>query len=151
MQFFSLRKGKIMAKLSKSQLEKLQKKYKTDDAIGKLFGITRQAVHQLRTKYAIPPILDKNKERDSEIVKSYSSGAPGTTLAKKYDLSISQTYRIINESKGLVTKKTVKKPVKKALVKATVKVAKKEAKKEVKKIVKKEVKKVVKKAKKNKK
>lgn len=147
MQFFSLRKGKIMAKLSKSQLEKLQKKYKTDDAIGKLFGITRQAVHQLRTKYAIPPILDKNKERDAEIVKSYSSGAPGTTLAKKYDLSISQTYRIINESKGVVTKKAVKKPVKKAATK----IAKKEVKKEVKKVVKKEVKKVVKKAKKNKK
>lgn len=136
-----------MAKLSKSQLEKLQKKYKTDDAIGKLFGITRQAVHQLRTKYAIPPILDKNKERDSEIVKSYSSGAPGTTLAKKYDLSISQTYRIINESKGVVTKKAVKKAVKKPVKKAAIKIAKKE----VKKVIKKEVKKVAKKAKKSKK
>jgi hypothetical protein len=126
-----------MAKLSKSQLEKLQKKYKTDDAIGKLFGITRQAVHQLRTKYAIPPILDKNKDRDSEIVKSYNSGAPGTALAKKYDLSISQTYRIINESKGVVVKKAVKKPVKKTVKKAI----KKEAEKTVKKIVKKAVKK----------
>lgn len=119
-----------MAKISKSQLEKLQKKYKTDDAIGKLFGITRQAVHQLRTKYSIPPILEKNKERDSEIVKSYNNGVPGTTLAKKYDLSISQTYRIINESKGVVVKKSVKKKVTKKAAKT---VAKKAAKKVAKK------------------
>jgi hypothetical protein len=125
-----------MAKLSKSQLEKLQKKYKTDDAIGKLFGITRQAVHQLRTKYGIPPILDKNKDRDAEIVKNYNNGVPGTTLAKKHGLSISQTYRIINESKGVVVKKAAKKPAKKVSAKP------------VKKAVKKAVKKVVKKGKK---
>ncbi len=126
-----------MAKLSKSQLEKLQKKYKTDDAIGKLFGITRQAVHQLRTKYGIPPILDKNKDRDAEIVKSYNNGVPGTTLAKKHGLSISQTYRIINESKGVVVKKATKKPAKKVSAKPVKKVAKKAAKKAVKKVVKK--------------
>jgi peroxiredoxin len=114
-----------MAKISKSQLEKLQKKYKTDDAIGKLFGITRQAVHQLRTKYEIPPMLEKNKDRDDEIAEQYNSGVPGTTLAKKYKLSISQTYRIINESKGIVAKK----PSKKAAKKAVKKVAKKAKKK----------------------
>jgi len=123
-----------MAKLSKSQLEKLQKKYKTDDSIGKLFGITRQAVHQLRTKYGIPPILEKNKERDAEIVKSYNAGTPGTTLSKKYNLSISQTYRIINESKGNVPKKAVKKTVKKDVKKAVKKVVKKEVKKPAKKV-----------------
>jgi hypothetical protein len=122
-----------MAKLSKSQLEKLQKKYKTDDAIGKLFGITRQAVHQLRTKYGIPPILDKNKDRDAEIVKNYNNGVPGTTLAKKHGLSISQTYRIINESKGVVVKKAAKKPAKKVSAKPAKKVVKKAAKKVVKK------------------
>ncbi len=127
----------MMAKLSKSQLEKLQKKYKTDDAIGKLFGITRQAVHQLRTKYEIPPILDKNKERDAEIVKNYSNGVPGTTLAKKHNLSISQTYRIINESKGAVVKKAAKKAVKKSTKVVVKKAAKKVEKKAVKKVVKK--------------
>jgi len=121
-----------MAKISKTQLEKLQKKYKTDDAIGKLFGITRQAVHQLRTKFGIPPVADKNKERDAEIVKAYNGGASGTALAKKYELSISQTYRIINESKGVVAKK---KPAKKA-EKAAKKPAKKVAKKAVKKAAK---------------
>ena len=38
----------LMAKINKSQLIKLQGKYVTDDAIGKLYGISRQAVHRLR-------------------------------------------------------------------------------------------------------
>jgi DNA invertase Pin-like site-specific DNA recombinase len=121
-----------MAKISKAQLEKLQKKYKTDDAIGKLFGITRQAVHQLRTKFGIPPVADKHKERDEEILKAYNAGASGTALAKKYDLSISQTYRIINESKGAPAKKPAKKATKKA-EKPAKKTAKKAAKKATKK------------------
>jgi DNA invertase Pin-like site-specific DNA recombinase len=121
-----------MAKISKAQLEKLQKKYKTDDAIGKLFGITRQAVHQLRTKFGIPPVADKHKERDEEILKAYNAGASGTALAKKYDLSISQTYRIINESKGVPAKKPAKKGAKKA-EKPAKKTAKKAAKKATKK------------------
>lgn len=137
----------MMAKLSKTQLEKLQKKYKTDDAIGKLFGITRQAVHQLRTKYEIPPILDKNKERDEEIVKNYRNGVPGTTLAKKHKLSISQTYRIINESKLSVVKKAAKKSTKSAAKKVAKKAVKKVEKKVAKKVAKKVVKKAMKKRK----
>jgi hypothetical protein len=130
-----------MAKISKTQLEKLQKKYKTDDAIGKLFGITRQAVHQLRTKFGIAPVMDKNKERDAEIVKAYNGGASGTALAKKYELSISQTYRIINESKGVVAKKPAKKATKKVAKKADKKVDKKAEKKPAKKVAKKAAKK----------
>ncbi|NLD93471.1 MAG: hypothetical protein GX639_12475 [Fibrobacter sp.] len=133
-----------MAKISKAQLEKLQKKYKTDDAIGKLFGITRQAVHQLRTKFGIAPVADKHKERDEAIIKAYNAGVSGTALAKKYDLSISQTYRIINESKGGPAKKPAKKTAKKA-VKKVAKKAEKPAKKAAKKAVKKAVKKVAKK------
>lgn len=119
-----------MATISKSQLEKLQKKYKTDDAIGKLFGITRQAVHQLRNKYGIPPVMNKHEERDKAILKDYESGIAGTKLAKKHDLSISQTYRIINEfksggKKAKGTKKAVKKVAKTAAKKPAKKVVKK--------------------------
>jgi len=85
-----------MARISKGQLEKLQKKYKTDEAIGKLFRISRQAVHQLRIKYGIDPVGNKNAPRDQEIVRDYTQGASGIKLAQKYKLSISQTYRIIN-------------------------------------------------------
>ncbi|MBD3345627.1 MAG: hypothetical protein GF401_11245 [Chitinivibrionales bacterium] len=89
-----------MARISKNQLIKLQKKYKTDDAIGKLYGITRQAVHQLRTKHGIAPVADKHKERDADIIKLYKNNVPGTKIAQKHKLSISQTYRIINSAKG---------------------------------------------------
>jgi DNA invertase Pin-like site-specific DNA recombinase len=98
-----------MARISKAQLVKLQKKFTTDAAIGEQFGITRQAVHQLRKKYEIESSLADNPERNADIVKAYESGISGTALAKKFKLSISQTYRIINESK-----KTAKKSGKKA-------------------------------------
>lgn len=126
-----------MAKITKAKLIQLQKRLKTDDKIGKQFGITRQAVHQLRKKYGIESVIAKNAERNQKIVKAYKSGASGTTLAKKFKLSISQTYRIINEGKGgkkkvkkAVRKKAVKKVTKKKAVKKKV-VKKKPAKKKV--------------------
>ncbi len=89
-----------MARISKQQLVKLQTKYKTDDAIGKLFGITRQAVFQLRSKYGIIPVPDKYQTRNVEILHLYHSGVSGTKLAKKFRISVSQTYRIIRGETG---------------------------------------------------
>jgi DNA invertase Pin-like site-specific DNA recombinase len=100
-----MRKGAFMARISKGQLEKLQKKYKTDEAIGKLFGISRQAVHQLRTKYGIDFVAEKHAERNDEIIKMYQQGVSGTRLAKKFKLSISQAYRVINTKKNKKSKK----------------------------------------------
>jgi DNA invertase Pin-like site-specific DNA recombinase len=94
-----------MARISKGQLEKLQKKYKTDEAIGNLFGISRQAVHQLRTKYDIAAVKDKHAERNQDIVRQYQHGTSGTKLAKKFKLSISQAYRIINSKKSKKARK----------------------------------------------
>lgn len=86
-----------MSRISKSQLIKLQKKYQTDEAIGELFSITRQAVHQLRLRYGLEPVPDKNADRDGEIVKLYKEGIAGTKIAERYDLSVSQVYRVINK------------------------------------------------------
>ena len=88
-----------MSRISKTQLIKLQKKYTTDAKIGDLYGITRQAIHQLRKKYGVDSSIIDNPKRNAEIVKLYKSGKSGTALAKKFDLSISQTYRVINEAK----------------------------------------------------
>ena len=89
-----------MARISKAQLIKLQRKYCTDARIGKQFRITRQAVHQLRKKYGIDSSIADNPERNAKIVTMYKKGTSGTTLAKKFDLSVSQTYRVINEAKA---------------------------------------------------
>jgi hypothetical protein len=94
-----------MARISKDQLLKLQKKYKTDDSIGKLYGISRQAVHQLREKYGLEPVADKNSERDAEIVRQYKAGTAGTKLARRFKMSVSQAYRIINAAVGSVGRK----------------------------------------------
>jgi len=108
-----------MPRISKVQLIKLQKKFKTDALIGEQFGITRQAVHQLRKKYQLESSLADNPERNADIVSAYEAGASGTALAKKFKLSISQTYRIINDAKGTgkVAKKSAKKSKKVAAVK----------------------------------
>ena len=107
-----------MARITKAQLIKLQKSLKTDQKIGAKFGITRQAVHQLRKKYGIASVIAKNAERNAKIVKAYKAGASGTALAKKFKLSISQTYRIITEGKkGKKKKGTAKKTAKKKLKK----------------------------------
>jgi len=37
-----------MSKITKQELIKLQKSLVTDEAIGEKFGITRQAIHQMR-------------------------------------------------------------------------------------------------------
>jgi len=97
-----------MARITKSELIKLQKKFKTDARIGEEFDITRQAVHQLRKKYGIESVIAKNDERNQKIVKAYESGSSGTALSKKFDLSVSQTYRIINEMKKSGKKKAKK-------------------------------------------
>ena len=85
-----------MARISKGQLEKLQKKYATDEAVGNLFGISRQAVHQLREKYGIPPVKDRNCARDGEIRRLFGQGVAGAAIARRFRLSVSQTYRIID-------------------------------------------------------
>jgi hypothetical protein len=84
-----------MAKLTKPQLVALQKKLGTDQAIGDKVGVTRQAIHQLRNKYGIDSLIAKNDERNRKIAAFYKSGKTGTDISKKFDLSVSQTYRII--------------------------------------------------------
>jgi Mor family transcriptional regulator len=94
-----------MPKLSKSQLIALQEKLKTDENIAKKFGVTRQAVQQLRKKYGIESSSADNPERNAKIVNLYKKGTARTELAKKFGLSVSQTYRIINTAAKKKSKK----------------------------------------------
>ncbi|MBD3419676.1 MAG: hypothetical protein GF398_06120 [Chitinivibrionales bacterium] len=100
-----------MAKVSKTELIRLQRKLKTDAKIGEHFGITRQAVHQLRKKFGIDSMISKNAERNRTILEMYnSSGKTGTTIARKFKLSVSQTYRIINDASRKKTGKKAASP-----------------------------------------
>ena len=91
-----------MPKISKVQLIKLQKKYVTDAAIGDALGVTRQAVHQLRSKLGISSAVADRRGRNSAMIAAYNAGAAGTAVAQKFGLSISQTYRVINAAKAKV-------------------------------------------------
>jgi hypothetical protein len=84
-----------MARISKSELIKLQKTLKTDGAIGEKFGVTRQAVHHLRKVYGIDSNRARNDERDKKILAMYKSGKTGRVISEKVGLAVAQTYRII--------------------------------------------------------
>lgn len=93
--------------ITKGELIRLQKKLKRDAAIGAEFGITRQAVHQLRRKFGIASVVDENPRRNKDIIKMYRDGKTVSAIAKKFELSVSYTYRVISEAKS-ARKKTRK-------------------------------------------
>ena len=87
-----------MPRVTKQQLISLQKKFKTDARIGEEFGITRQAIHHLRIQYGIESRRAANPERNQKILEMRKSGASVEKTAKKFNLSVPQTYRIIKET-----------------------------------------------------
>jgi transposase len=93
-----------MARISKTELIKLQKTLKTDALIGDKFGISRQAVHQLRQKYGLDYNKTKNKERNDKIAALYKKDVAGTKIADTVGVSISQVYRIIAMAKRAAKK-----------------------------------------------
>ena len=88
-----------MALTSKTELIKLQKSLGTDEAIAKKFKVTRQAIHQLRQKYGIESRYSENPKRNKEMMSLYKAGKTGAEIAKKFGLSVSQSYRLIGDVK----------------------------------------------------
>jgi hypothetical protein len=84
-----------MPRISRSQLVKLQKRYHSDQAVGELFGITRQAVQQLRRRLAVAPVAGRHTRRNAELARLYANGASGARLARRHRLSVVQVYRIL--------------------------------------------------------
>ncbi len=95
-------------KVTKGQLNKLQKTLKTDSQIGEALGLSRQSVHQLRKRLGVAAASKDKPERDAEIAAAYIGGMTGIEIAKKFGMSISQTYRIINAANGKAKRKAAK-------------------------------------------
>jgi predicted transcriptional regulator len=87
--------GTFMAKIGKKQLIKLQKKYKTDEAIAKIYGLSRQAVQQYRKRCGIGPIADKYGQRNEKIRELYKKGVSVIKISKMYNMTTTHIYRII--------------------------------------------------------
>jgi len=86
-----------ITKITAAGLKVLQKRFKTDSAIGAQFGVSRQAIHQQRVKFGIKAMAARNDERNALVVKSYKKGKAVKEIAKTLELSISQVYRIIKK------------------------------------------------------
>jgi hypothetical protein len=84
-----------MARISRDQLLKLQRRYRTDEAIAKLYGISRQAVFKLRKRYGIAPVTGRQAGRDSEIARRYLSGQSTARISRRFRLSTVHIYRIL--------------------------------------------------------
>ena len=84
-----------MARISRDQFLKLQRKYRTDEAIAKLYGISRQAVFKLRKRYGIAPVAGRQEHRNGEVARLYRSGQNATRIARRYRLSTVHVYRIL--------------------------------------------------------
>lgn len=84
-----------MARISRDQLLKLQRRYRTDAAIGNLYGISRQAVYKLRKRYGIPPVSDRTEHRNTEIANRYLQGRSAPRIARRFRLSTVHVYRIL--------------------------------------------------------
>jgi transcriptional regulator with XRE-family HTH domain len=95
----------MILRISKPELIRLQKKHKTDEAIGKKFGVTRQRIYQIRRDYGILPIREKNKERNSRIIALRGKGISARTIAEKMGISESWVSEIIRSSKMTSKKK----------------------------------------------
>jgi|WetSurMetagenome_2_1015567.scaffolds.fasta_scaffold00022_84 biotin operon repressor len=88
-----------MVKINKVQLIHLQKKLGTDEAIGAKLGVTRQAVQQMRKRFGIVSRWASNPQRNKKIRALSKAGKSGAEIARKFGLSKSRVYRVIEMGK----------------------------------------------------
>ena len=70
----------------KEHILNLPRKYKTDEAIGKAFGITGQAVYKWRIIRGVKSLRESTTERNCQIKKDFKEGLSVYKLVKKYEL-----------------------------------------------------------------
>jgi DNA invertase Pin-like site-specific DNA recombinase len=88
-----------MAVVNKTELIKLQKSLGTDDAIAKKLKVTRQRIQQLRKLYGIDSRYAKNPKRNKQMLSLFRTGNSATEIARKFSLSVSQVYRLIDKGR----------------------------------------------------
>jgi len=72
----------------------LRKTFGTDKLIGEHYGVTRQAIFNLRQKLDIPPTRtsDSLAERNDLICNDFRKKLPISKIAKKYKITIVYAY-----------------------------------------------------------
>lgn len=88
-----------MLRIGKEQLQKLQDKYHTDQAIANIYGVNRQAIYKLRKKFGIESDKKRNKNRDMQIRHLFYGGQKAEKLAVRFNLSVSRIYEIVHNNR----------------------------------------------------
>ena len=70
----------------------------TDDAIGRLFGASRQAVYQLRKRIGLKNVKGRFARRDRAIIRMRKEKRTIKEISEKYNLSESRTWTILKLS-----------------------------------------------------
>jgi Zn-dependent peptidase ImmA (M78 family) len=110
--------------MDKQTLLRLQDQFRTDEAIGKHLGVSKQAVEANRRRLGIP-----KKEKYPEfkkIVLDHSNGIKPRILAKKYGVPVEAIYKMVSHYKKKVLEfkreflmdEHIKSPIKKALARS---------------------------------
>ena len=90
----------IISKLEKSQVEFLLKN-SNDPAIAKQFGITRQAVYNIRKKFNIPSSRSQLPSKQKQIIELRREGASVPKISIIVNKSQSYVYKILrSEARG---------------------------------------------------
>jgi DNA invertase Pin-like site-specific DNA recombinase len=79
---------------TQKQLLSLQKKFKTDNAIGMQYGVTGSTVLRWRKKYGIKSLREFRETRNYQIKKLFKAGLSAVELAVKFKLSTSTVQRV---------------------------------------------------------
>lgn len=87
---------------AKRAFKEIQHQLITDEAIGEMYGITRQAVYASRKRLGIPA-SDKYTKRNAMIIAKYVRGVSVVHIAQSEGISISQVYRIVRKNKTAKT------------------------------------------------
>ena len=79
------------------QMEFMLKRYGSDAGIARYLGVSRQSVQKQRTLLGVPSRLSVIPERNETIIRLHTKGWTIEQIIKKFNLSITQINKIINE------------------------------------------------------
>lgn len=86
-----------LSKMGKNQIEFLLKD-NNDPTVAKQFGITRQAVYNIRKKFGIPSSKSKASDKKQRIIELRNEGLSVTKVSSVCNVSQSYVYKVLKEA-----------------------------------------------------
>jgi len=98
------RQERPLAKITVKKFNSLRKTHGSDKKIAELYGVTRQAIFQLRKKLNIPPTRtpDSLLKRNIKLYRHLRCGVPVATVARIYNMTKIYVYSLKRKLKKRV-------------------------------------------------